>query len=53
GIVPKELKIARVLPLFKPCDRQSISNYKPISVLPILSKIFESIVVHKLNGYLE
>jgi hypothetical protein len=40
GIVPDQLKIARVLPLFKSGDNNMLSNYRPISVLPIFSKIF-------------
>ena len=39
GIVPLELKIARVVPLFKSGDKSSFSNYRPISVLPAFSKI--------------
>ena len=44
GIVPDELKIARVLPLFKSGDNRVFSNYRPISVLPVFSKIFEKVV---------
>ena len=39
GIVPDELKIARVVPIFKSCDKALFSNYRPISVLPCFSKI--------------
>ena len=35
GIFPDELKIARVIPLFKAGDLANISNYRPISVLPV------------------
>ena len=35
GIFPAELKIARVIPLFKSEDPGSFSNYKPVSVLPL------------------
>ena len=34
GIVPDELKIARVVPVFKSADKALFSNYRPISVLP-------------------
>jgi hypothetical protein len=50
GIVPDQLKIARVLPLFKSGDNM-LSNYRPISVLPIFSKIFEKVVYNRLITY--
>ena len=44
GVFPSELKIARVIPLYKGENNQLIHNYRPISVLPFFSKIFEIIV---------
>ena len=41
GIFPNELKLARVVPIFKTGDPSSISNYRPISVLSFFPKIFE------------
>ena len=41
GIFPNELKLARVVPIFKSGDPSSICNYRPISVLSFFSKIFE------------
>ena len=41
GSFPAELKIARVIPLYKGDNNQLIHNYRPISVLPFFSKIFE------------
>lgn len=41
GKFPKMWKIARVTPIFKSGQKTNPSNYRPISVLPILSKIFE------------
>ena len=38
GCFPNELKLARVLPLFKSGDTQCIKNYRPISVLPLFRK---------------
>ena len=35
GIVPSEMKIARVIPLFKSGDAMVFSNYRPVSVLPL------------------
>lgn len=45
GIVPSELKIAVVTPIFKSNDRESFSNYRPISVLPCFSKILEKLML--------
>ena len=39
GIVPKELKIAKVIPIFKSGNSSSFNNYRPISILPVFSKI--------------
>ena len=41
GVFPAELKIAKVIPLYKGDNNQFIHNYRPISVLPLFSKIFE------------
>ena len=48
GIVPDQLEIARVLPIIEVCDNNMLSNYRPISVLPIFSKIFEKVVLKRL-----
>ena len=42
GTFPNELKLAKVIPIFNSGNQQLISNYKPISVLPFFSKIYES-----------
>ena len=52
GIVPHELKIAKVTPLYKADNPYLISNYRPISILPILSKIFEKLFHHRLYTFL-
>ena len=43
GVFPDDMKIARVIPLFKSGDNQTVSNYRPISLLPQFSKILENI----------
>ena len=52
GMVPIELKIARVVPLFKAGDKSIFSNYRPISVLPSFSKILEKLLYNRLIDYL-
>ena len=53
SIFPKSLKIAKVLPLFKSGDRSSFGNYRPISILPCISKIAERVIYNQLSSYLE
>ena len=40
-IFPDSLKIAKVKPIFEKNDTHTITNYRPISLLPSVSKIFE------------
>ena len=49
---PHEWKIARVIPLFKNGKRNMPGNYRPISVLPAISKIMERILYTQLYEYL-
>ena len=49
GIFPNSLNISRGLPpVFKTGDCQLLSNYRPISILPIFSKVFETVVYNRL-----
>ena len=52
GIVPPKLKVSRTVPIFKSGLADNCSNYRPISCLPVLSKIFEKIVTNQLYSYL-
>jgi len=52
GIFPDNLKIAKVTPIFKQGSRSSCNNYRPISVLSALSKIFERCILYRLLFYL-
>ena len=51
GIFPDSLKIAEVIPLFKKDDKHDMENYRPISLLPALSKVYEKTVYKQLFGY--
>ena len=52
GIFPDSLKISKVKKLFKAGDPILISNYRPILLLPSLSKIFEHIIFRQLFDYM-
>ena len=53
GIFPDDWKCARVTPLFKLGDRNDVNNYRPISVISVVAKVFERIVYDQLYAYLE
>ena len=48
-----DLKIAKVVPVFKLGDSNLLSNYRPISILCQTSKVFEKLRSNKINVYLE
>ena len=48
GVFPTRLKFAEIKPLYKKGDRLDITNYRPISLLPSFSKIFEKIIFRRL-----
>ena len=52
GVVPIELKTANVIPLFKGEDPHQLTNYRPISILPVLSKILEKLFHKRLYKFL-
>jgi hypothetical protein len=53
GTLPQQLKIAKVIPVFKSGSKDSMDNYRPISLLNSFSKIFEKIVGDRLTSFLE
>ena len=52
GIVPDELKIAKVVPIYKKENPEIFGNYRPVSVLPCISKILERIVYNRSYDFL-
>ena len=52
GVFPNELKVARVIPLFKSGNTMLFSNYRPVSVLSVFSKIFERIMYNRLLKFI-
>ena len=51
GKIPRALKIAKVCPIHKDGSLNEINNYRPVSVLPSFSKIFEKVVYNRLIVY--
>ena len=52
GIFPHELKVAKVIPVYKSEDSHIFGNYRPISLPPTFSKVFEKCVAKQLTDYL-
>ena len=53
GVFPDELKLANVLPLFKSGDPLLFNNFRPVSLLCVLSKVFEKVMYSRLINFLE
>ena len=53
GIFPHKLKIAKVIPLFKKDKNYILDNYRPVSLLPSLSKIVEKVMYIQLYEYFQ
>ena len=51
GLFPKSLKSAKILPIFKNKDKLDITNYRPISILPVFSKVYENVFYNRLYNY--
>ena len=47
------MKTAKIIPIFKSGDREDCTNYKPISLLPQISKILEKLFNRRLTDFLE
>ena len=53
GVVPEQLKIAKISPIHKSGDTSDADNYRPISLLCTFSKILEKIIANRLVEYLD
>ena len=53
GLYPGCFKVARVVPVFKGEDPTEFANYRPVSVLPVLSQIFERVLRARLVAFLD
>ena len=53
GIFPDSLKVAKETPIFKSDAKDSISNYRPISILPAFLKVLERIMYNRVYNHLD
>ena len=53
GYYPTCFKVARVVPIFKSEDPTEFSNYRPVSVLPVLSQVFEKVIRSRLIRFFD
>ena len=53
GTFPSKLKIAEIMPTHKKKERILKENYRPISILPAISKIYEKLLADQLNDHFE
>ena len=52
-IFPSKLKLAEITPIFKALETILVENYRPVSILPIVSKIFERIMQKQMGNFIE
>ena len=51
NVCPSDWKVAKVSPLFKSGDQSDANNYRPISVLPTIARVFERLFFEQLYSY--
>ena len=51
GKLPKRWKISKITPIFKNGDRPDVTNYRPISALNSISKLFENLICNYLTPF--
>lgn len=51
GVFPTRLKQAKIVPIHKSGKKDNVDNYRPISILPVFSKIYERIVYNRLSDF--
>ena len=53
GSFHENVKIAKITPIFKAGKKELVTNYRPMSALPCLSKIMQRIMYHRPYSYFE
>ena len=52
GIVPNSIKIAKIIPIYKSKNKCEVKNYRPISLLPAISKLIERVMYKRLYKFI-
>ena len=52
GIFPEKMKISEIIPLYKTKDKHLMTNYRPVSLLPVISKVLEKLVHKRTYNFL-
>ena len=53
GVFPDEWKCSKVIPLFKQGKRHDPNNYRPISIIPVVAKVFERIIYDQVKAFID
>ena len=53
GVFPDHMKLATITPIFKGGSKLDVSNYRPVSVLPTISKVLEKLMLTRLTNHLD
>ena len=53
GVFPDEWKCSKVIPLFKQGERHDPNNYRPISIIPVVAKVFERIIYDQVKAFID
>jgi hypothetical protein len=53
GVFPNCMKIAKVLPLFKSGEKTKVSNFRPIPILPVFSKLLERLMYNRILSFID
>nr|CAI5831125.1 unnamed protein product [Callosobruchus analis] len=51
GLIPNKLKISKIIPLYKKGSKDDVSNYRPVALLYVFSKILEKIIYNRLLSF--
>ena len=52
GVFPEEWKRSKVIPFFKQGERNDVNNYRPISIIPVVAKVFGRIIYDQFKVFI-
>ena len=53
GVFPNKQKYADITPVYKSNDKNHKENYRPVSILPAISKVFEMLLYDQIDNYMD